>query len=246
MPSPATRFAGEAAFLVLVALGLGLAQFDAIAIGVVMFVAWVLVALLERASAKEAARARAEAADEPPALPPPHVQRVEVEPARTEPVAEGPEPPPKPEPEPTPAVNQRRARAILASGPPPLPPEPPKPKPKPEPNRRRPVDRRREPPRAAPPPPDPSPPPPPPPPRRPEPEPVPVISGPPREWNLWELDRAVRGAGLEGRRDEWNALLMHLREFANADGDLPIAFDGLVRESFSVVLATSREPAAAS
>jgi hypothetical protein len=38
---------------------------------------------------------------------------------------------------------------------------------------------------------------------------------------------------------------MYLREFANADGDLPAEFDGLVRESFGVLLAAQREPAAA-
>jgi hypothetical protein len=246
VPSARIRFAGEAAFLVLVALGLGLAQFDAIVIGVVMFFAWVLVALLERASAKEAAQASQEPTEELVPMPPSHVERIDVEPERVEPLAEEPEPEPepepqpKPEPEPTlePAVNERGARAILASASPPLPPEPPKPKPKRKPARRRLVERRPEPRRAA------SPPPPPPP--EPEPDPVPVVTSPPREWNLWELQRAVRDAPDEERQEEWNALLMHLREFANADGDLPLEFDGLVRESFAVVLAQVREPAAAS
>ena len=236
MPSAGIRFAGEAAFLVLVALGLGLAQFDAIVIAVVMFFAWVLVALLERASAKEAARAAQEAPDEALALPPPHVERIQVEPTRPEPRAEEPQPEPEPQPElepaPEPAVNERSARAILASGPPPLPPEPPKPKPAPKSTRRRLVERRQERPKAAPAP-------------RPPPEPEPIVAGPPREWNLWELERAVRDAPDEERREEWNALLMHLREFANADGDLPTEFDGLVRESFAVVLSRSREPAVA-
>jgi hypothetical protein len=66
---------------------------------------------------------------------------------------------------------------------------------------------------------------------------------PAREWNLWELQRAVRDSADE-RREEWNALLIHLREFANADGDLPPEFDGLVRESFAGVLTSEREPAA--
>jgi hypothetical protein len=253
VPSARIRFAGEAAFLVLVALGLGLAQFDAIVIGVVMFFAWVLVALLERASAKEAARASQEPTEEPLPMPPSHVGRIDVEPERVEPLAEEPEPEPesepqpKPEPEPTlePVVNERGARAILASAPPPLPPEPSKPKPKRKPARRRLVERRPEPRRAASPPPPPPPPPPEPEPE-PEPEPVPVVTGPPLEWNLWELQRAVRDAPDEERQEEWNALLMHLREFANADGDLPLEFDGLVRESFAVVLAQVREPAAAS
>jgi hypothetical protein len=69
------------------------------------------------------------------------------------------------------------------------------------------------------------------------PEPEPAAVEPPREWNLWELERAVRDAGDAERQVEWSALLIHLREFANADGDLPLEFDGLVRESFGVVLA---------
>jgi hypothetical protein len=224
VPSAGIRFAAEAAFLVLVALGLGLARFDPIVIAVVMLVAWVLVALLERASAKEAARVSTAADEEALSLPPPHVERIDVDPAQP-PVGE---PDPKAEPEPT--VSERSARAILASAPPPLPAEKPKAPTKPSP------------PRAAPAPP---PPPPPPPEPEPEPEPVPVFSGPPREWNLWELQRAARDAADDDRHEEWGALLIHLREFANADGDLPLEFDGLVRESFAPLLARTHEAAAA-
>jgi hypothetical protein len=70
------------------------------------------------------------------------------------------------------------------------------------------------------------------------------VSAPPREWNLWELQRAVRDAGE--RHEEWSAHLIHLREFANADGELPLEFDGLVRESFGDVLAEPTESAAIS
>jgi hypothetical protein len=226
VPSAGIRFAGEAAFLVLVALGLGLARFDPIVIAAVMLVAWVLVALLERASAKEAARVSAPPDEEALQLPPPHVERIDVEPAQPA-VTE-------PEPEPGPTVSERSARAILASAPPPLPAEAPKPPPKPSRPRAAP----------APPPPPPSPPPPPPEPE-PEPEPVPVITGPPREWNVWELQRAVREAADDDRHEEWGALLIYLREFANADGDLPLEFDGLVRESFAPLLARTQEAAAA-
>jgi hypothetical protein len=69
-----------------------------------------------------------------------------------------------------------------------------------------------------------------------EPEPEPAAAGPPREWNLWDLQRAVRDAPGDEQREEWSALLIHLREFANADGDLPAEFDTLVRESFGRVL----------
>ena len=78
-----------------------------------------------------------------------------------------------------------------------------------------------------------------------EPEPGPVVQGPACEWNLWDVQRAVRDAPDDERQEEWTALLIHLREFANADGDLPIEFDALVRESFANVLASEREPATA-
>ena len=55
-----------------------------------------------------------------------------------------------------------------------------------------------------------------------------------QEWNIWDLERRAREqAGDPARDQEWAALLMHLRQFANADGVLPTQFDGLVRESFS-------------
>lgn len=68
------------------------------------------------------------------------------------------------------------------------------------------------------------------------PRPEPVTPEPPleREWNIWDLERLARAqAGDAARDQEWAALFMHLRQFANADGVLPTQFDGLVRESFS-------------
>jgi hypothetical protein len=64
----------------------------------------------------------------------------------------------------------------------------------------------------------------------------------PREWNLWELERASRdAAGQDPFRDEErNYLLMYLREFASPEGTLPADFDALVRDSFGDVLATVR------
>jgi hypothetical protein len=203
MPSARVRYAAEVAFLVLVALGLLLAQFDPVVIGAILVVAVILVALLERAASR--VEARAGTAEPAPSVPTELVERVEAE-----------------EPEPTPTVNERSARAILASAPPPLPPEPPKSA------RRRFVQRA------------PAPPPP-----APEPEPVAVPAGPPREWNLWDLQRAVRDAPDAARHEEWAALLIHLREFANPDGGLSVEFDALVRESFAPILETEPEPAAA-
>jgi hypothetical protein len=60
----------------------------------------------------------------------------------------------------------------------------------------------------------------------------------PREWNLWDLERMAREEAAEHpeRRDEWAYLFLHLRQFASADGSLPVDFDGLVRESFGGLL----------
>jgi hypothetical protein len=76
----------------------------------------------------------------------------------------------------------------------------------------------------------------------PEPEPVPVattvvpigVSALPRQWNLWDLERLTREAsGSDMTLDEERSfLLMYLRDFAGPDGELPIDFDGLVRDTF--------------
>jgi hypothetical protein len=60
----------------------------------------------------------------------------------------------------------------------------------------------------------------------------------PREWNLWELERAARDHATEdvARNEERAYLLMYLREFAGPDGTLPSDFDGLVRDAFGDVL----------
>jgi len=68
----------------------------------------------------------------------------------------------------------------------------------------------------------------------------PVEPPPAREWNVWDLERRAREqAGDAARDEEWAALFMHLRPFANADGVLPLQFDGLVRESFSELIQTT-------
>jgi hypothetical protein len=83
----------------------------------------------------------------------------------------------------------------------------------------------------------------------PEPEPAPVavapppepqtvvaigVSAMPRQWNLFELERLTRERSGEDvvLDEERQFLLMYLREFADSDGQLPIDFDGLVRDSF--------------
>ena len=59
LPPARTRFAAEAAFLILVAAGAALAQLSPLGIIGLMLVAWLLVALIERASSREQARALA-------------------------------------------------------------------------------------------------------------------------------------------------------------------------------------------
>jgi hypothetical protein len=76
----------------------------------------------------------------------------------------------------------------------------------------------------------------------PEPEPAPApstvvpigVGAGPRQWNLWDLERLTREhSGPDPLQDEERQyLLMYLRDFADADGLLPIDFDGLVRDSF--------------
>jgi hypothetical protein len=64
---------------------------------------------------------------------------------------------------------------------------------------------------------------------------VPIgVSAMPRQWNLWELERLTRESSGDDvvRDEERQFLLMYLREFADSDGQLPVDFDGLVRDSF--------------
>jgi hypothetical protein len=289
LPPARTRFAAEAVFLILVAAGAALAKLSPLGIIGLMLVAWLLVALIERASSREQARALAgveemdvseadaapvgETAEEPAAEPEPRVgfrwafwrrERAAVEPlaAPTAALEERPSranvrkiepetPPPvidtEPEtvvteivvaesPQPGPAVTKRplelpgleEPETVRASAPPPAEAPP----------RERPVERPAppvEPVVEAPPEPPPveqAPPPLPEPPRAP-----PAPRPPAREWNIWDLERWAREqAGDPLRDEEWAALFMHLRQYANADGVLPMQFDDLVRESFSELI----------
>jgi hypothetical protein len=76
------------------------------------------------------------------------------------------------------------------------------------------------------------------PPPPPQPLPGPLVPRPPaREWNIWDLEREARQQAGDPLRDEqWTALFMNLRQYANADGVLPKEFDELVRESFSELI----------
>jgi hypothetical protein len=85
--------------------------------------------------------------------------------------------------------------------------------------------------------------PPPPPEPEPEPEPEPTVvplvlrDSTPRSWNLWELERLAEGLNGDAAAEERTFLLLHLREFADASGDLPVEFDPLVRDAFGAGLA---------
>jgi hypothetical protein len=162
LPSGPVRFALEAGFIILVGVIAAVLRLSAIAIVIVMGLAWVVVTLAERAAKSAAARPRRprERAARPVAMP-------------------AAEEPPEPLLEPEPAPESRRRRLFS------------------------------------------------------EPPSVGGSTDATPEWNLWELERRAREhAGADAIPEEWAAIFMHLREFANSDGRLPAQFDSLVRESF--------------
>jgi hypothetical protein len=215
------RFVLEAAFIVAVAAATAIAHLDKLWIALSVGGAWVLVTLVERTAKQDEAallagplallfrrsRMGAESRDDPWAeVPLPGV-------AEEQPLLEHPEPePPAPDPpapEPAPPAPE---------------PEPPRPEPRPATPQLRTV----------PPPPSPEAAP------KPPQEGAPVLAfrprgdGPPREWNVWALERIAREhEGVDPARDEeLTFLLLELRQFANADGQLPASFDAVVREAF--------------
>ncbi|MHB8641370.1 MAG: hypothetical protein ACYDA3_00560 [Gaiellaceae bacterium] len=221
------RFAVEAAFLVAVAVVAVVANFRWPAIVIAMAAAWGAVSVVEWWLSRSPQTARRPLARNPetpvvrrrepaPPQPAPEVelpQHVRVL-APPPPVERLPQPEPEPEPAPEPAIAPAPEpepvwRPLVAVAPPP------------------------------PPPPEPvvvTPPPPPP-----EPAVVTLASRDtrPREWNLWDLERATREHTGDdpARAEERNYLLMYLREFASPDGALPVDFDGLVRDAFGDLLA---------
>lgn len=256
LPSARVRFVFESVFLILVAVGAALMELRPLTIVLLMACAWILVALIERASSREPVGGPEVAAEEDLSAP---ERTPEVEPreayrwlfwrrarARDE---EGPSPTAAFEARPSRSHVRRLEQAAEASVPEGngAPAEPERRAPDevrapavttrpldlpgleeaPAPPASEPVRSRRALARAA----------rrvvPPLPPATPEPPPVP----PPREWNLWDLERRAREqAGNAPRDEEWSALFTHLRVFANADGVLPKEFDELVRESFGELI----------
>jgi hypothetical protein len=237
LPPARVRFGIEAAFLLIVACGAALAKLGPAQVILSMFVAWALVALIERTHSHPAAqqvafaapsepdsgkrrwswrRKREEPEPEPePVDPTAHARELEPEQpeSETEPTEVVPEPP-------TPTVTKRALdlpglEETQTAPPPSTEPEPP---PEPAPTGSEPL-------------PPPSPPPTAPVAEQPTPPPA------PREWNLWELERqALEHAGAAARSEEWTALFVYLREFASTEGVLGKEFDGLVRESFAELI----------
>jgi hypothetical protein len=161
LPSGPVRFGLEAGFIVLAGVIAAVLELSAIAIVIVMGLAWVVVALVERAA--RATRARPRRARE-------LVRRPAVEPRREAPLEQLP-------------GAEREPRRL----------------------------RFYEPPHGQ----------------------TVAPSSSTTEWNLWELERRARDyAAGDAVPEEWAAMFMHLREFANSDGRLPERFDSLVRESF--------------
>jgi outer membrane biosynthesis protein TonB len=223
---PGPRLLIEATAIVLAALLAAVLDLGPWWIATAVFGVWIVSALIERSLSvprPEPAVAAGPApvvVEEPPRVrvlereeraPEPEPVAVESEP-EPEPVAVEPEPEPESEPEPEPEP----APEPVAVEPEPVALEPEPwpvavvPEPEPEPVAAAPA-------------------PPPPPPRPPA-----IITGPPREWNLWSLEKVARDNA--GDNEELSFLLMYLREFANPDGVLPVDFDALVRESFGELL----------
>jgi hypothetical protein len=263
LPSARARFILEAAFLLLVALGAALMELRPLAIVLLMGCAWVLVALIERASSRETGRASSEEVEE-------ELPLVDEEPE--------PEPPAAPrdahgwlfrrrrrkpveaQPSPTAAFEARPSRSHVRrlepdtehevrDGEPEEAPSAPAEATVSHPSEeapgpvvtKRPLDLPGlEQPSVSIPAPGP---------RRAlaraarrvvQPPAEPPASPPAplaREWNIWDLERRAREQAGNARRDEeWSALFTHLRVFANTDGVLPKEFDKLVRESFGELI----------
>lgn len=215
MPVVGSRFLIEAGFIIAVAVVAGIERLSTWWIIAVVAGAWLIVAAVEIVFwARGVVRRQPQALPEPePAFTPTSTY---VEPVPTAvippvPVAETPpEPVRTPERAAEPESKPPSAPPPHITAAPPLPPEP-----EPE-SATEPVE-----------------------------EPAPAmaylpVSDSPREWNLWELERATRDhAGDDvARNEERSYLLMYLREFAGPDGVLPTDFDGLVRDAFGDVLHT--------
>ena len=212
MPVVGSRFIVEAGFIIAVAVIAGIEQLSTWWIIAVVAGAWLIVAAVEIAVwARNVVAQQPQPVDEPADLEPAPTPEYASRPpvvVRPQPSVETREAEPSSEPEPEPEQTREPERPRIVA----VPALPPEPEPEPEPE------------------------------AEPE-EPDRVVAflpanDSPREWNLWELERAARDHGGDdvARNEERSYLLMYLREFAGPDGTLPADFDALVRESFGDVL----------
>ena len=220
MPVSLIRFFLEAAFIVLIAAATAVAHLGKIWIALSVGGAWLLVTVVERSSIQGHSVFHSDRLDflfagRKPQMVAAEPYGEEV-PARPDVSLRPDEHPPTPIPEPEPPAPE--------PAPPAPEPQPPTPEPGDPPPQLRPV-----------PPPEPE--------AAPEhvSEPIahlPLDGAEPREWNVWELERVARETeGRDPAHDqELGFLLLELRQFANADGQLPVGFDPVVRESFGALL----------
>lgn len=211
MPVVGSRLLIEAGFIIAVAVVAGIERLSTWWIIAVVAGAWLIVAAVEIAFwARGVVRRQPQALAEPEPAFARAPTYVEPVPTVVIPPVPAAEIPPEPALTPGPAAEPESKPAPHITAAPPLPAEP---------------ERESEP--------------------EPVEEPAPAVaylpmSDSPREWNLWELERATRDhAGDDvARNEERSYLLMYLREFAGPDGVLPTDFDGLVRDAFGDVLQT--------
>ena len=222
---PGLRFLVEAVVIVITAVVTGMFHLGPLGIGGAVAIVWLVYVVIEYSLAHP----REEKAPPEPVvetLPEPEVALPRSESVRV--VAPRAEPLPVPEPEPEPVVTilehepEPEPEPVAVEGPEPVALEEPEPEPDPEPE---PV-----------------------PVEEPEPEPVDepeaeevsdtetVSETQPQQWNVWEIERALRASGESNEEREF--LLIYLRDYAGPDGLLPLDFDELVRETFPDVVGT--------
>ncbi len=215
---PGLRFLVEAVVIVLTAVITGMFHLGPWGIGLAVAFVWLIYVIVEYSLAHPRVDEQPAPADAVAAVPRPEPAFPRTESVRVIPRRPEPEPEPQPEPEPvsdTPAEPEPQPEPEPVSD---TTPEP-EPEPDPEPVSDTPAE------------PEPQPEPVPVSDAQPEPEPEPVAADQPaQQWNVWELERALRASGEPNEEREF--LLIYLRDYAGPDGLLPLDFDELVRESF--------------
>jgi outer membrane biosynthesis protein TonB len=213
VPVVGSRFLIEAGFIITVAVIAGIQRLSTWWIIAVVASAWIIVAVVEIVVWARQVVARQPLAVEPEPIPAPAPARVRPQPRVEIPRERVVEPVQERRAEPVPTPVPEPPRIVAVPAPAPEPVREPEPEPEPE--------------------------------LVPEPEPqrvvafIPANDGP-KEWNLWELERAARENATDDvvRNEERSYLLMYLRDFAGPDGVLPTDFDGLVRDAFGDMLHT--------